>query len=48
MPAERAADQCGSHGASRPAALFVGLALLAAIPLVLLLHVTQRHQDDRG
>jgi len=28
--------------------LFAGLALLAAIPLVLLLHVTQRHQDRKG
>jgi hypothetical protein len=27
------------------AGLFVGLALLAAIPLVLLLHLTGRHQD---
>jgi hypothetical protein len=27
------------------AGLFVGLALLAAIPLVILLHVTQRHPD---
>jgi hypothetical protein len=30
------------------AGLFVGLALLAAIPLVLLLHFTQRHQDGNG
>jgi hypothetical protein len=28
--------------------LFAGLALLAAIPLVLLLHFTQRHQDGKG
>lgn len=30
------------------AAVFVVLALLAAIPLVVLLHVTQRHQDGKG
>lgn len=30
------------------AALFVGLALLAAIPLVLLLHFTQRQRDGEG
>jgi ABC-type maltose transport system permease subunit len=30
------------------AALFIGLALLAAIPLVILLHVTQRHSDGEG
>ncbi len=30
------------------AALFIGLSLLAAIPLVLLLHFTQRHQDGKG
>jgi hypothetical protein len=30
------------------AGLFAGLALLAAIPLVLLLHLTQRHQDGKG
>jgi hypothetical protein len=30
------------------AALFMGLALLAAIPLVLLLHLTQGHRDDKG
>lgn len=30
------------------AGLFVGLALLAAIPLVLLLHFTGRHQDGKG
>ncbi len=28
--------------------LFIGLALLAAIPLVILLHVTQRHSDGKG
>lgn len=30
------------------AALFVGLALVAAIPLVVLLHVTQRDPDGNG
>jgi hypothetical protein len=30
------------------AGMFIGLALLAAIPLVLLLHFTQSRQDDRG
>jgi hypothetical protein len=30
------------------AGLFVGLALLAAIPLVVLLHVTQRDPDGNG
>lgn len=30
------------------AGLFVGLALLAAIPLVILLHVTQRQSDGKG
>jgi hypothetical protein len=30
------------------AGLFVGLALLAAIPLVVLLHFTQRHQNGEG
>lgn len=30
------------------AGLFIGLALLAAIPLVLLLHFTQRNQDGEG
>ena len=30
------------------AAVFVVLALLAAIPLVVLLHITQRHQDGKG
>lgn len=30
------------------AGLFVALALLAAIPLVLLLHFTQRHQNGES
>lgn len=30
------------------AGLFVALALLAAIPLVVLLHFTQRHQDGES
>ncbi len=30
------------------AALFIGLALLAAIPLVILLHATQRHPDNKS
>lgn len=30
------------------AGLFVVLALLAAVPLVILLHVTQRHPDGEG
>lgn len=30
------------------AGLFAGLALLAAIPLVILLRVTQRHSDGEG
>jgi len=30
------------------AGVFAGLALLAAIPLVLLLHFTQRRQDGEG
>jgi hypothetical protein len=30
------------------AGLFVGLALLAAIPLVVLLHFVQRHQNGGG
>lgn len=30
------------------AGMFLGLALLAAVPLVLLLHLTQRHQDGKG